>query len=872
MARTPLVQRKAPEPKPQPVAEQVPEFCGGYVDGDKLRLLHRLPDGTLRMRQHTAHYASYHRADQVGPPVLRMLQHSDLVSRVHTTEPGWVRVEWRSWELRKRGVDLMRQHHGIDHYEADVSPLHRHFADTQDGTCAAPRVVFLDIETDSRVSFANKEQMRLLCWTVVSNAEFKADGCNVIGGSTWSGLLEADTDEAEAELLGQLWEVLEQFDVVAAWYGDGFDFPVIQARTKRTRLGVNYRRWRWLDSLEVFRNMNAHVAETGDEKQSMSLNAICQSVLGEGKHDFDANKTWEAWAAGGAERARLLEYNRQDTSLLWKLEKKTQYTRLFGTLCAACRLFVETRSLHAHSQTDGLMLRLGRERGYHWPSKPEHGHHEKFKGAWVMKPPENAGILRNVHVVDFSGLYPSIMISWNMSPETLKTTRDDRPTAKCPLTGSAFYTDKEGVLTSALNVLRGMRKQWTERKASFPPGTPEWQDAERWAMAYKVAANSIYGITGMAFGRYYQPRISEGVTQNGVWLIQSTFTAARERGWNPIYADTDSGFVCGVEQEEFRQFTAWCNAELYPRIVVEQGCTTNVISLAYEKEFERLVFVAAKKYCGRYKHYKGKLATADSKPEIRGLEYKRGDAILVARQMQGECIMLLMRDCCDEPARFRDIVARYREHVLGDALELDEVVMSQTLTQPIADYVAKTPPAHVRVAKQLEERGEDVSVGTKIRYVVIAQKNDSGEGGMVVIPAKDWTGEVDRYALWEARVWPPTKRLLEAAFPQHDWTEFDKVRPKAPRKGKKSSAAQPKLFNPTQTLRLVADEARGFNVRAVQAMREILKLAPDGHAPVQLTFKAAAGEVVMELEREVDVTPELLRRMVCLLGAQGVQW
>lgn len=854
------------EGKPVVACDPSPEYVGGYMDGERIRLLYRDQSGALRERYYRARLASYHRLyPDVAKHVTirRELERSRFVRSV-VDEPGeygdWVRVEWKDYNSRDKGVQWLERSE-IPSWEGDVSPIKRHFADGEDRTCASPRIAYLDIETDSRVPFSKKEQMRVLGWCVVDGATMEPS----------SGVLSGDTDDDEAALLEALWAELERFDVVSAWYGDGFDFPVIQARSKRHGLGINFRRWRWLDAMRVFEQMNAHVAETGDEKQSLALNSVCQSMLGEGKHDFDASRTWEYWEAGGEKREQLRLYNVQDTILLCKLERKTGYTALFGTICAAAGLFLESKSLGAHQQMDGFMLRLGRKRGYHWPTKPRDTFvkTEKYKGAWVMQAPEKAGILGGVHVMDFSGMYPSIMISWNMSPETIRDVADDRPVARSPLTHVSFYTDREGILTSALKILREMRKSWAEKKASLPPGTDEWLAADRWAMAYKIAANSMYGVIGMAFGRYHQPRMAESVTQNGVWLIQNTIREGRKRGIDVIYGDTDSGMARGVSAEEFKAFVEWCNSELYPRLLREQGCPENCISLAYEKEFQRIVFLGAKKYCGRYEHYKGKKATAESKPEVRGMEYKRGDSTLLARQLQGECINLLMRDCCDDPHRYEPIVERYMRKVLDHALKLEEVVLSKSLSKDLKEY--QVPPVHVRVAQVMKERGQDVSVGQKIPYVVVEHDPRDG-GGIRAIPASDWTGEVDRYGFWENLVWPPTQRLLESAFPKHAWN-YSKVKPRAkPRRKAAAGQQQMDLLgggaggSKRLVVRVIGEN--GFADDLVEAAAKVVEGAPDGDVGVEIV----RGVAPVQLGKRVEVTDGLLWRLRSLLGVGAVDW
>jgi DNA polymerase elongation subunit (family B) len=93
-----------------------------------------------------------------------------------------------------------------------------------------PRLAVLDIETDSRVAprLAAEGNARILCWAVVG-----ADGRKRVG------VLEENTDVAERQLLQRLFAVLEEYDQVAAWNGDAFDFPAIRERAKRRQVRVN---------------------------------------------------------------------------------------------------------------------------------------------------------------------------------------------------------------------------------------------------------------------------------------------------------------------------------------------------------------------------------------------------------------------------------------------------------------------------------------------------------------------------------------------------------------------------------------------------------------------------------------------------------
>lgn len=783
-------------------------YVNAYLENDRtIRLLGRDENGKRIMRSVPAEYIAYFKFADLDEKLHRDLRSSVYVKGIKR-EGDWLRVEFANRIARADFCEGRRSfvaQLGLNSYEADVAPINRHVVD-HNLTIIKPRRVYLDIETDSRVTFAKKEDMRILSWALVDEDEMAQ-----------VGVLEADTERAEKLLLEELWRALEPYDQVVAWNGDNFDFPVLWARSESRGIEVDANRWLWLDHMVLFRRMNLNASESGDEKQSMRLNDIAYAELGEGKEETPPEVeakfgkralgalSWQLWEAGGEYRDILVRYNLRDTDLLRKLEKETGYIALFDTVCEVCHIFGDSRALNPTHQMDGFMLRLGLERGHHYATKRYYEGNEKFKGAYVMDPTYR-GIARNVHVADFASLYPSIIITWNMSPDTkVSSNWDDGPACQSPLTNICFRTDVRGILPDAVAELIRMRKHCSDMQASFPPGTDEHQEWKRKSNAYKVTANSFYGVVGSPFSRYFDRQVAESVTQNGKWLILKTKEAAEKVGYSVGYADTDSIFVTGCTREEFAKFVEWCNTDLYPEILKEVGCTENKIKLAYEKAFDRVFFTSAKKYAGNFLHYKGKEASKDSKPEIKGLEWKRGDALRMARQFQGETIDMLVgglrKELTDKfgdmshlpevvPTENLDdyhlIIARTRTHVLEAPLGIEEIRQSKALKKPIKEYVQKVKtdgtlgaqPPHVVVAKILKQRGEEVGEGTRIEYIV----TDGASSPMQVIPADDYTGQqADRYYLWESLIYPPVQRVLEAAFPDHDWASWLPVRPKKPR-------------------------------------------------------------------------------------------
>ncbi len=744
---------------------------------------YRSKSGDLSVRDlGEAEYAAFVR----DPKVLR-----DEPAIIERREdfPGWTKLLFFDYEARRRALE----DNPSILFEADVSPARRFLTDNY---CKIdpPRRGFLDIETDSRVPFSKAilGETTLLSWAIVD-----ADG------TKRTAVLQDFHEQAEAELWAELWRMMAAYDQIAAWNGERFDFEVLKQRCNalaRRYRGLfdpyweNHRRLLFVDQMLAFKRHHM-AAESGDEKTSLRLDVVCEAIIGEGKNDFDSGKTWEAWAAGGAERQRLVDYNLQDTVLLPKLEAETGYLELQQTIAAVTLTPVNTHTLKPMPWIDAYLLKMARNRKTHLKSKVHgEGGHEEVEGAVVMAPTK-LGIHENVHVCDFKSLYPTIIRSFNLGSETKLTKEEATRLAEntalfdengvAPLckaaTGVYFRTDEESMLAAFCREMMAGRDKYKKEMKLHPPGTPEWKAVERMSKAFKIANNSGFGVTGNPFFRLYDPQITEAIIQGARLMLTTTSDVAKDKGKETIYGDTDSLFVIGGSVEDFDAFVRYCNAEIYPKVLDELGCRPDFrcVELAYEKQFARLIFPlgtkgspSAKRYAGLYSHYGGKAATADSKPEIRGLEWMRTDTTKLARHMQREAIEMILRGQLGGE-EVEEWVKSRRTRFFDNAVELEDIVLSKGISMALDAY--KASPPHVRIARALAEEGEDVGEGTRISYVI----EDGSVSPMAVIPAIDFDGtNLDKHHYWNKAIYPATLRVLAGAYPGRPWNRWIAKRPR----------------------------------------------------------------------------------------------
>lgn len=825
-------------------------IVGAWLTCGSSRLVLATRDGT---RRHTtevpARWSLFVARDGLDAGVEADLRRHAL--RVELAE-NWIRTDWRCREARDgtrdgrvRGARAWLEERGVEVREGDVGPLARHLADTgHEIACSIDRLCYYDLETDSRVPVAKHRdgEARVLSFAVVSHT-----------GEVTNAILDADTDEAEARLLRAFLAAIEPYDTCTAWNGEAFDERVLQSRCERRGISPNWRRWCWLDHMRAYEKYA--IAATGEQKPQLSLNSVALAVTGEGKLGTEtAARSFETWRD---DPVGLLAYNEQDARLMRAIETKTGYLRLHHYVCRVCRCLPTTRSLQASEIVDGYMLRLGAQHGHRWPCKRRDAVRDPYEGALVLDPA--VGAHDDVRVIDFASLYPSVIQTFNISPDTLLRTAEARDTARssdtplviAPKTGATFRADEVGMFPAALDDLVARRKELQATQKMMAAGSPEWEEADGVSKALKVVINSFYGVMGLPSSRYYVRECAETVSLGSRWVTESLleFIAKEWPSLRVVAGDTDSAFLLGSDADVTAMVQRF-NDEHMPSLLPRYGCRRNTIHLEYEKVLRRAILVSKKHYAASVGAYKGTAAKAGT-IEVKGLEYRRGDQVRLARSMQKEVIDLLLRDGpMPEAVECERVARQWRERLRVGDIELADVVVQQTLTKD--EYATKTPPPHARVAEIMKARGEDISPGTRIRYWIAGSKPKFDPR-----PASDFDAAlVDRGYYWEHRVWPPTRRLLEAALPTHDWTAIDRLDDATPTRRKRrdggDGSGQGSLFaateiEPLSGLVLLVDGRANRDWAATwEAVRAVLDANP-GSASVVLRISGDGSVTSIEL-------------------------
>jgi DNA polymerase elongation subunit (family B) len=272
----------------------------------------------------------------------------------------------------------------------------------------------------------------------------------------------------ESEMIKTFLDLIDDADVLSGWNSEGYDIPYTVNRCVRVLSKDDTRKfclWGQLPKKRVFERFGAenetydligrvhmdymqlYRKYTYEERHSYSLDAICEYELGERKTQFEGTLD----SLYNQHFKTFIEYNRQDTLLLGKLDKKLRFLDLANELAHANTVLLQT-TMGAVAVTEQAIINEAHERGMVVPNRKQRLTDEDTQaaGAYVAYPKK--GVHEWIGSVDINSLYPSAIRAMNMGPETvvgqLRQTMTDRLIKANMAKGQSFAAAWEGIFAS----------------------------------------------------------------------------------------------------------------------------------------------------------------------------------------------------------------------------------------------------------------------------------------------------------------------------------------------------------------------------------------------------------------------------------------
>lgn len=493
-------------------------------------------------------------------------------------------------------------------------------------------------------------------------------------------------------------------DIVIGWNIINFDFDLLQKRYDlhdiKFAIGRDGKAPYWRKnkvSEQQFIEINGRVVLDGIDLlktatynfASFSLDNVANTLLGIGKkvHDVD-NRIQEITDNFQNDKVALAAYNLEDCRLVRLIFQHTQLLEFAMLRAQLTGLAIDRVGGSVAAFTNLYLPKLHRS-GYVAPNMGDGDQGFESPGGFVMD--STPGLYKNVLVLDFKSLYPSIIRSFNIDPMGLIEGLKSPEKAIAGFDGAYFSRDRH-FLPSIITEL------WKERDIAKKDNNAAL------SQAIKIIMNSFYGVLGSTGCRFFDPRLSGSITKRSHNILKTTKSWIEAKGYQVIYGDTDSIFVhVGDEQSADMSRALGKTLEDYinekwQKLLKEQFNIVSELDIEFETHFSKFLMPTIRgQDIGTKKRYAGLVQKGDEQQLIfKGLESVRTDWTELAKQFQRTLYLKIFND---EP------VVDYIKQMVADTLagKHDELLYyRKRLRRKLELYVKNVPP-HVRAARLADD-------------------------------------------------------------------------------------------------------------------------------------------------------------------------
>ena len=351
----------------------------------------------------------------------------------------------------------------------------------------------------------------------------------------------------EADMLDQFLNLIDDADILSGWNSEGYDIPYTVLRINRVLSKDDTRRfclWGQYPKKRTFERFGAENVTfdligrvhldymqlyrkyTYEERHSYSLDAI-------GEYELDERKTAYEGTLDqlyNQDFKTFIEYNRQDTALLHKLDQKLKFLDLANELAHDNTVLLPT-TMGAVAVTEQAIINEAHQLGRIVPNRASRDEQVSTQaaGAYVAQPKK--GMHNWVGAIDINSLYPSAIRALNMGPETvvgqLRPIMTDSYLNEKRDAGKSFTDSWDGLFatleyTAVMEMQAGteITVDWENGESTVHTG------AELWKMLFDSNTSWILSANGTIF-TYEKKGIIPGLLER--WYAERKELQAKKK-------------------------------------------------------------------------------------------------------------------------------------------------------------------------------------------------------------------------------------------------------------------------------------------------------------------------------------------------------
>ena len=478
--------------------------------------------------------------------------------------------------------------------------------------------------------------------------------------------------------------------------GKNGESPWTRENKKTNSSGLSYRRWKeWFLTGRIIVDTWQQVKQELKPIQE-NLGFVGELLKVGSKDNIDASRIEDEWKN---RKQEVIDYCMQDVNVTYKVfahEKIASMDKSIA-IAQACDLPLEHCFTPKNSRlTDSILIRRFDKAGIAVPTNDWEAKGEKIKGATVFDV-ARPGVFKDIVIMDFKSMYPSVIIKNNICPSTYmsKTDKYTKIIKVSPI-GAYFRQDKEGILPEVLKELW----EWRDQTKLKIKNTGDYFDRLQYSI--KVLMNSFYGVMASDFYRFTNPLIGGSVTAFAREGIQKVYDKLNEVNYEVIYGDTDSVFVDLNGDDPFE---------------VAKELSKEGLEMEVEKILTTFFTHGAKK------RYAAMVKWPKESFYVIGYELKRGDSFKLQREGLESVLRIILDGDPDQAFRY---VSSIVKKIRNGNIDLEDLIITKNVRNP-RDYKNPDSMPGVQAAMKLKARGFPWLSGTKVSWIVTNAKKSPQE-------------------------------------------------------------------------------------------------------------------------------------------------
>ena len=332
------------------------------------------------------------------------------------------------------------------------------------------------------------------------------------------------------------------------------------------------------------------------------------------------------------------------------------------------------------------------------------------RGGLIFNPP--LGYHEEVAELDFVSMYPTIMVTHNVSPETVNCRCCKNN--KVPELGYSICEKREGIVPATLRAVVKKRAYYKAMKKKYK-GKDEvlFRKYDRRQNALKWMLVSCFGYLGYKNARFGKIEAHESVNAFSRDAILMAKEIAEEHGFHLLHAIIDCVWIKkeGATEQEYEELARTISRRVGIDISLE-GIYNWILFPASKMDPD---ITTANRYVGWYHH---------DEIKIRGIEARRRDTPKFIKTMQTAMLnrMSGAHNVEDVRGLVPDLLEIVRNAVAvlrsGKANPM-ELVLCRHITKEADEYTNNSLSAVV--AKLVQEMGVPLAAGESIEFIILDQ-------------------------------------------------------------------------------------------------------------------------------------------------------